>query len=66
MWWECSVCGHQVERPKRPLTCDECGIAGDIFVEADIYGEGVSDQRSLREIWLRAGLEGAAPLAWAA
>jgi hypothetical protein len=32
MWWECSECGHELERVGAPVIGDECATAGPIFV----------------------------------
>jgi len=59
MWWECSECGNQVERPRAPVRCNECGTAGVIFVvaEADDANAGRLDTESMRAMWLNAGLD---------
>ena len=63
MWWECSECGDQVERSRAPILCRVCGIAGAIFVPADMNDplSGESDLDSLRDAWLRAGVERGRP-----
>jgi hypothetical protein len=59
MWWECSDCGCHVDGSRAPLVCAECGIAGVIFVPANIddpiTGDPAAD--SLRAAWLQAGME---------
>jgi hypothetical protein len=58
MWWECSECGALEERAGVPRRCDECGMAGVIFVPAAVEGEWAEpDVDSLRALWVRAGLE---------
>jgi hypothetical protein len=59
MWWECSECGHQVERARAPVVCGECGTAGVNFaaVEVDDPIAGKPESDCLRAVWLRAGLE---------
>lgn len=55
MWWECSECGAQTERVRRPLHCDECGTAGPVFTQIDVeeLGPMASDDR--RQAWLELG-----------
>ena len=36
--WECSECGHVVERHTAPVHCDECGTIGT-FVAAAVNGD---------------------------
>lgn len=57
MWWECSECGSCAERIAAPLVCRECGVAGPIFVPAEVGLEGDPEVDSLRMAWLRAGLD---------
>ncbi len=59
MWWECSECGHLVERPRAPALCRECGTAGIIFVPAEVDDPMVGEPEvdSLRAAWLQAGIE---------
>ena len=59
MWWECSECGHLVERPRAPAVCRECGTAGVIFVPAEVDDPLVGEPEvdSLRTAWLHAGIE---------
>lgn len=60
MLWECSECGHHVERPRPPAVCRSCGTAGAIFVEAEPGIEGDPDADSLRSSWIRIGIDEAA------
>jgi hypothetical protein len=59
MWWECSECGGQVESERSPVLCRECGTAGVIFVPVDVEDPffGVPGANSLRDVWLRAGVD---------
>ena len=57
MFWECSECGGQVERQRPPAVCKCCGMAGVLFVPAEMGLETEPRYASLREAWLRAGLE---------
>ena len=58
MWWECSECGHQVENFRRPISCDECGVAGPIFVELGVArGDEAPDGQDWRRRWFLAGFE---------
>jgi len=59
MWWECSECGHLVERPRAPVVCRECGTAGVIFVPAEVDDPLVGEPEAdcLRAAWLQAGIE---------
>jgi hypothetical protein len=58
MWWECSECGDQIERARAPLHCRECGIAGAIFVPAEVRDRSLGfDDEDLRVAWLRRGAE---------
>ena len=59
MFWECSECGGHIERPRAPSLCEECGIAGVIFVPADVDDPliGDPDADCLRAAWLNAGLD---------
>jgi hypothetical protein len=54
MIWECSECGGQVERARPPVVCRECGTAGVIHVPVKHAAE---HDESLREAWLRAGMD---------
>ena len=42
MTWECSECGELVERERRPVGCENCGLAGVFFTQApeDTLDEG--------------------------
>lgn len=64
MWWECGECGFQVERSRRPVCCEECGVAGPVFVEAGVHGEGPAGYQSWRDVWLQAGIQGDARFTW--
>jgi len=59
MWWECSACGGPIERERPPVRCRECGIAGAVFVPIDDGDLPVAEAgaNSLREAWIRAGLD---------
>jgi hypothetical protein len=63
MWWECSECGCSLERARPPAVCRECGTAGVIFVPVGVNEPlaGDAEADSLREAWLRAGLERSRP-----
>ena len=60
MLWECSECGHHLERPRPPAVCRSCGTAGAIFVEAEPGIDIESDADSLRAYWIQRGVEEAA------
>jgi hypothetical protein len=60
MWWECSECGIEIAREARPLRCPECGVAGQPFVPAERDEDGVPSTCSRRDLWLLAGIDGAA------
>jgi hypothetical protein len=57
MWWECSECGGRLERARPPAVCRVCGTAGAIFVPAEVGLELEPDAESLRDAWLRRGLD---------
>ena len=59
MWWECSECGHVIERARAPVQCRHCGTAGVIFVQAEVGdpATGEPGPDGLRAAWLEAGLE---------
>jgi hypothetical protein len=57
MWWECSECGASTEQARAPVRCSDCGTAGVIFVAAQPELEGEPHAMSLRDAWLRLGLE---------
>lgn len=60
MFWECSECGAALEARHPPVVCGSCGTAGVLFarVERDDL-----EERSWRDVWLRAGLDRTPPAA---
>ena len=59
MFWECSECEGRVERHRAPAVCPACGIAGAVFVRAEMGLETDPINTSMREAWLRAGFNAA-------
>jgi hypothetical protein len=59
MFWECSECDGRLERHRPPVVCPSCGIAGAIFVPAEMGAETDPTSSSLREAWLLAGFHAA-------
>jgi len=59
MRWECSECGEYIQNERAPVSCNECGTAGVIFVPVGVDDPLLGDPEvdSLRAVWLRAGLE---------
>jgi hypothetical protein len=57
MFWECSECGGRLERRRPPAVCKDCGIAGVLFVPAELGLEAEPSYPSMREAWLRAGFD---------
>ena len=57
MLWECSECGGQLRRRRPPRVGPNCGLAGAIFVPADSDDDAHLTASSLRDAWLRAGVE---------
>ena len=51
MRWECSECGHRVERARPPSVCQACGTAA-LFVESEKTLELDPDAESLYEAWM--------------
>lgn len=56
MWWECSECGHLVEHQRRPISCEECGVAGPVYVEADLSAGDELSGENWRDAWLSVGI----------
>ncbi len=56
MLWECSECGSHVEAYRRPRCCENCGVAGVIFVEAEQGLEGDDTSDCLTAAWLERGM----------
>jgi hypothetical protein len=57
MFWECSECGGRVDRRRPPALCGHCGMAGVLFVPAEMGLEADPGVPSMREAWLQAGLD---------
>jgi hypothetical protein len=64
MWWECSECGSQIKRGRRPICCGECGIAGPVFVPAERDAGQVCGGATWRDAWWMAGFERPPGLEW--
>jgi hypothetical protein len=60
MCWECSECGGQVERPRPPAVCRECGRPA-LFVRVDEPGTGSLEGGALRTAWVSLGMERGEP-----
>lgn len=56
MYWECGECGARLMRERPTVVCRECGRAGARFVRVSPSLDG-DDDDSLRDVWLRAGVE---------
>jgi predicted amidophosphoribosyltransferase len=59
MWWECSECGSQVERPRLPSVCSDCGTAGSSVASSDPSFVDAPHADDARAAWLDIGFESA-------
>ena len=57
MFWECSECGGRIERRRPPAVCRYCGIAGVLFVPAEVGLEAAPGYPSMREAWFQGGFD---------
>ena len=55
MWWECSECGTNVERPRRPIKCKTCGTAGPVYSPVNPEEIQRPSLDNLRQTWFEVG-----------